>query len=71
MAASSVTGTGLGESGGLQKHHLHSGCGCCGQPSTPSSKPKRKSGCVLRMASRSPVVRGSFSVGTVRSSSCF
>lgn len=72
MAAFSVTGTGPGESGGLQKHHLHSGCGCCGQSSSsPSSESKRNSSCVVRAVSRSQIVRGSFAAGLVRSNSCF
>lgn len=52
MAASSVTGTGLGESYGKQKPHLHSGCGCCGQTTPqPRSKPKKK-GCFFSYSAK-------------------
>lgn len=71
MAASSVTGTGPGESGGLQKPHLHSGCGCCSQASSSSSQARRKTGCVVRTKVQSPIARGSFSGGSIRSGSCF
>jgi len=49
MAASSVTGVGHGDSHGLQKHHLHSGCGCCSSDS-PDPKPviKKKTFCHVK-----------------------
>ena len=72
MAASSVTGTGPGESMGLQKPQLHSGCGCCGSSGdAPPPARKRRVGCVVRTGTNSSVVRNTSSSGPVRSGSCF
>lgn len=42
MAASSVTGVGLGDSNGKQKPHLHSGCGCYPVNKTVSTSSSKK-----------------------------
>lgn len=71
MAASSVTGTGPGESFGKQKPELHSGCGCCagGKPKDPRPARRRVS-CVREYSSSAPPVRYSHSSPSVRVGSC-
>ena len=70
MAASSVTGTGPGESHGLQKPELHSGCGCCGPASETPATNKRKTHCVKRHSSASKAVGYSSRSGSLRLGSC-
>jgi hypothetical protein len=54
MAASSVTGTGPGESFGKQKPQHHSGCGCCGQAQEQTGpKQVSRKGCHVRYSSGS------------------
>lgn len=70
MAASSVTGTGPGESNGLYKIQNNGGCGCT-SPSNPSPpKPKKKTGCFVSYRSGSVLNHG-FSSGSVSNKSCF
>lgn len=71
MAASSVTGTGPGESNGLQKPENHCGCGCGGKPDEIKKPVRRRLGCVRRASMASPVVRHSSSGGSSRHTSCF
>jgi hypothetical protein len=71
MAASSVTGTGPGESNGKQKPHLHSGCGCCGPAQEQASPvPVVRKGCRVRYSSG---YGGKYRIKSVisRNNSCF
>lgn len=47
MGATSATGTGPGESHGVQKPENHCGCGC-GKPEEEKAK-KKKIGCLTRV----------------------
>lgn len=47
MGATSVTGTGTGDSGGKQKPNNHSGCSCSGS-SEPEEVTTVKTGCYIR-----------------------
>lgn len=70
MAASSVTGTGPGESFGKQKPELHSSCGC-GFPSKPAPAPtRRRTGCAIRRSAPSGAVRYSAGSNPARTGSC-
>jgi hypothetical protein len=71
MAASSVTGTGPGDSRGLQKPENHCGCGCGGKPDEAKKPARRRLGCVRRHSSSSPVVRHNSSGGSSGHTSCF
>ena len=70
MAASSVTGTGPGESHGLYKEKNNGSCGCT-NPSVPAlDKPKIKRGCSVSYRSGG-VLRQGFSSGSISDKSCF
>lgn len=71
MAASSVTGTGPGESHGLQKPENHCGCGCGGAKDETPKAPARRFGCVRRNVVQSGVVRHRSAPGHIGSISCF
>lgn len=71
MAASSVTGTGPGESHGLQKPENHCGCGCGGKPDDTKKPARRRLGCVRRYSASSPVVRHSSPGSPLGHTSCF
>lgn len=72
MAASSVTGTGPGESHGLQKPENHCGCGCGGGEKSPAVVPsKKRSGCNRRYSIGSTNVRYSSGSGSSSIKSCF
>lgn len=64
MAASSVTGKGLGESKGLQKDENHCGCACGGKPTETVSNPPLKRGCVTNYVSKKGTSYSSGSGGT-------
>lgn len=71
MAASSVTGTGPGESFGKYKPQNNGSCGCT-SPASPeqTTVKKRKSGCFVGYSSGG-VVRYNQRSSPARSSSCF
>jgi hypothetical protein len=72
MAASSVTGVGLGDSNGKQKHENHSGCGCCfGSKTDPAINTKRKTGCVVRYNSGRAIYHKIKSSSIISNKSCF
>lgn len=73
MAASSVTGTGPGESHGLQKPENHCGCGCGGggEKSPAVSPSKTRSGCRRSYSVGSANVRYSSGSGATANKSCF
>jgi hypothetical protein len=71
MAASSVTGTGPGESHGLQKPENHCGCGCGGKPEEAKRPARRRLGCVRRHSSPSHAVKHISSGGHGGHTSCF
>ena len=71
MAASSVTGTGPGESHGLQKPQNHCGCGCGGATTKSEAPPVRRVGCVKRHVVSSGVVKHAERSAGVDSKSCF
>lgn len=71
MAASSVTGTGPGESHGLQKPENHCGCGCGGSKQETPKPPQRRIGCFSRHVVNSGVVRNRSGSAPVQSKSCF
>lgn len=70
MAASSVTGTGPGESGGLQKPQHHSGCGCGSSTTVIPAKKPEKRGCFIKSRSGGVLRHGSSS-GFTSEKSCF
>lgn len=71
MAASSVTGRGPGDSGGLQKPENHCGCGCGEKQADPKKPPRRRLGCVTRHSMASPVVGHASPSGASGHTSCF
>lgn len=71
MTASSVTGTGPGESHGLQKPELHSGCGCCSSKQPVQPKPPRKRGCFSAYKANCGSITYRSNNGKLGSKSCF
>lgn len=72
MVASSVTGVGPGDSHGMQKPELHTGC--CGGSSgaqNANSSPPRKRGCHIKYSGGSGSLPHNFGTGGVKSTSCF
>lgn len=72
VAASSVTGTGPGDSNGKYKPQNNGSCGCT-SPSNPAtiSTIKRKKGCVISHGSGSKFVQYGHSSGALKIKSCF
>lgn len=71
MTASSVTGTGPGESHGLQKPELHSGCGCCSNKQAVPAKPPRKRGCFSSYRTNCGNITYKSNDGKLGGKSCF
>lgn len=71
MAASSVTGTGPGESFGLYKPQNNGSCGCTSFPSAQPKPVVRKRGCSLRGFSGGGVVRYTSRSSSLGEKSCF
>lgn len=71
MAASSVTGTGPGESNGLYKPQNNGSCGCTSFPVDNKKTPPRKRGCFSRHFSGSAIVRYNSSSPGSSERSCF
>jgi len=70
MAASSVTGTGPGESFGLRKPNNQCTCGCCADPSTSKTPPK-KIGCKSIYVDKISVVNYSQNSNIDKTNNCF
>lgn len=71
MAASSVTGTGPGESNGLYKPQNNGSCGCTSPATEIPKKPVKKFGCFRRHLSDSASVGYNSHSGGVSEKSCF
>lgn len=71
MAASSVTGTGPGESNGLYKPQNNGSCGCTSPITEISKKPAKKFGCFRRYLSGSASAGYNQSSISVSEKSCF
>jgi len=70
MAASSVTGTGPGESNGLYKIQNNGSCGCSSPSTPPQPKPKKKIGCFVSYRSGGVLSHG-FKNRHTSEKSCF
>lgn len=71
MAASSVTGVGLGDSNGKQKPENHSGCGCCfGEKKQETGTNSVKKGCSIRYKNSGSIAH-KINSSIISNKSCF